>query len=123
MDAPASSFTAVPPHSTEAERSVLGAVLQNGGALSAAVESLQAFSSDIQQVCGFHVLSRLFMQKKEPNERGISEFLDQAQCALQGESLLVRKAAMQSVIRFAELGLVYERVARSAMKQIGMDFL
>jgi hypothetical protein len=30
---------------------------------------------------------------------------------------------MQSVIRFAELGLVYERVARSAMKQIGMDFL
>jgi len=82
-----------------------------------------ASSSDIQQVCGFHVLSRLFMQKKEPNERGISEFLDQAQCALQGESLLVRKAAMQSVIRFAELGLVYERVARSAMKQIGMDFL
>lgn len=82
-----------------------------------------ASPSEIQQVCGFHVLSRLFMRGQEPNERGISEFLDQAQCALQGESLFARKAAMQSVIRFAGLGLVYERLARSAMKQIGLDFL
>ena len=44
MDAPAaaSSFAPVPPHSTEAERSVLGAMLQNGGALSSALEMLTA---------------------------------------------------------------------------------
>ena len=44
MDAPAaaSSFAPVPPHSTEAERSVLGAMLQNGGAVSSATEMLQA---------------------------------------------------------------------------------
>ena len=43
MDAPAAaSFAPVPPHSTEAERSVLGAMLQNGNAVSAALEMLTA---------------------------------------------------------------------------------
>ena len=43
MDAPASSgFSSVPPHSTEAERSVLGAMLQSGGAVSSALEMLSA---------------------------------------------------------------------------------
>ena len=40
MDAPAASFAPVPPHSTEAEKSVLGAMLQSGTAVSAAVETL-----------------------------------------------------------------------------------
>ncbi|MBR3742625.1 MAG: replicative DNA helicase [Clostridia bacterium] len=39
MDTPA-AFSAVPPHSTEAERSVLGAMLQSSGAVSSAVEAL-----------------------------------------------------------------------------------
>ena len=43
MDAPAaSSFAPIPPHSTEAEKSVLGAMLQNGGAVSSALEMLSA---------------------------------------------------------------------------------
>ena len=42
MDAPNTVFSSVPPHSTEAERSVLGAMLQNGNAVSAAVEMLSA---------------------------------------------------------------------------------
>ncbi|MBR4359838.1 MAG: replicative DNA helicase [Clostridia bacterium] len=43
MDAPASAgFAPVPPHSTEAERSVLGAMLQSGNAVSSAVEMLSA---------------------------------------------------------------------------------
>ena len=41
MDAPA-AFSPVPPHSTEAERSVLGAMLQNGGAVSMALELITA---------------------------------------------------------------------------------
>lgn len=77
----------------------------------------------LAQLCGFHVLTRLFMQGKEPNERGINEFIDQALVALQGADLHVRKAAMQSVIRFSELGLVYERIARSALRQADLDFL
>jgi len=75
------------------------------------------------QYCGFHILARLFMAKREPNERGINEFLDQAVVSLQGDSIAVRKAAMAAVNRFSELGLVYERLAKSALKQAHLDFL
>jgi hypothetical protein len=82
-----------------------------------------ASEKEYDQLCGFHVLSRLFMNGQEPNERGINEYLDQLLSALQGSYPSVRKAAMQSVIRFAELGLVYERMAKSALKTINLDFL
>ena len=82
-----------------------------------------ASDKELYQLCGFHVLSRIFMDKREPNERGINEFVDQTLAALQGNSLPVRKAAMAAVQRFAELGLVYERIAKSAIKQINLDFL
>ena len=85
--------------------------------------SWMASDKELYQLCGFHVLSRLFMNKQEPNERGINEFIDQALAALQGESLPVRKAAMSCVQRFAELGLVYERLAKSALKTINLEFL
>lgn len=77
----------------------------------------------LYQLCGFLVMARIFMRKQEPNERGINEFLDQALAALQGEDIAVRKAALNAVRRFAELGLVYERLAKSAMKSINLDFL
>jgi hypothetical protein len=67
------------------------------------------------------VLTRLFMNGQEPNERGINEYLDQLLAAIQGPFMSVRKAAMQSVIRFAELGVVYERLAKSAMKSINLE--
>lgn len=77
----------------------------------------------LYQFCGFHILARLFMEKREPNERGINEFLDQAVVALQSDHIGVRKAAMAAVQRFAELALVYERLAKSALKQANLDFL
>jgi len=82
-----------------------------------------ASDQPLYQYCGFHILARLFMDKREPNERGINEFLDQALVALQGNNMGVRKAAMAAVRRFAELGLVYERLAKSALKQINLEFL
>ena len=80
-----------------------------------------AIDKEYYQLCGFHVLSRLFMNGQEPNERGINEFIDQALCALQGPYVSVRKAAFQSVQRFAELGLVYERLTKSALKSVNLD--
>ena len=82
-----------------------------------------ASDKPLHQLCGFHILSRLFMKKQETNERGINEFIDQALVALQGDSLMVRKAAMSAVQRFSELGLVYERIAKSALKRANLDFL
>ena len=78
---------------------------------------------DLPQICGYHILTRLFMQKQEPNERGINEFLDQALCALQSSNISLRKSAMQSVLRFSDLGLLYQRLAHAAVKTIGLDFV
>jgi hypothetical protein len=78
-------------------------------------------AAELPQICGYHILSRLFMRKLEPNERGINEYLDQTVAALQGPFSSVRKAAMQSVLRFAELGLVYERMAKSVLKSINLE--
>lgn len=79
-----------------------------------------ASDKEYYQLCGFHVLSRLFMNGQEPNERGINEFLDQAMAALNGPFWSVRKAALQSVNHFSDLGLVYERMARSALRSISL---
>lgn len=76
---------------------------------------------DVYQICGYDILGRLFMNGQEPNERGINEFLDQAATALQAPSLGVRHAALNAVLRFADLGVVYERMAHNALKKIGID--
>ena len=81
-----------------------------------------ASEREYDQYCGFHVLTRLFMNGQEPNERGINEYVDQLLSALQGPYPSVRKSAMQSVVRFAELGLLYERLAKSALKSINLEF-
>ena len=77
-----------------------------------------ASNRELYQLCGFHILSRLFMNGQEPNERGINEFIDQAQAALKDESLGVRHAAATCAMRFADLGIVYERMAKSAFKGV-----
>ena len=82
-----------------------------------------ASDKELYQLCGFHVISRIFMSKREPNERGISEFLDQAVAAMLGNNIAVRKAAFSSIQRFAELGIVYERLAKSALKRANLEFL
>ena len=80
-----------------------------------------ASEKEYYQLCGFLVLARLFMNGQQPNERGISEYLDQLLAAIQGPYLSVRKAALTSVRRFAELGLMYERLAKSALKSANLE--
>ena len=75
-----------------------------------------ATDAPLYQLTGFHILSRLFMSKQEPNERGINEVIDQAMAALHGDNLTVKKAAMQCLYRLGELGLVYQRIVDSALR-------
>ena len=86
----------------------------------APMKAYQWIASDRElcQLCGFHVLSRLFMKGQEPNERGINEFLDQTHVALLSPSVSVRKAALNSLNHFSALGLVYERLADSILRRI-----
>ena len=76
---------------------------------------------DVYQICGYNILGRRFMKGQEPNERGINEFVDQAVTALQGASTGVRHAAMNALVRFADLGVVYERMAATALKQHNIE--
>lgn len=78
---------------------------------------------EVCQICAYNILSRLFMKGQEPNARGIHEFLDQALTAMQSGPVGVGHAAMNAVRRFAELGVMYERMARSAMSEHGFDWL
>ena len=75
------------------------------------------------QICAYGILARLFMKGQEPNERGINEFIDQAVTALKQGSAGVRHAAMNAMLRFIELGVVYERVATSALKRERLELL
>ena len=87
-----------------------------------------ASPSELPQICGYHVFSRLFKGGQEPNERGINEFIDQAVTVLSDPSPsafgpALRKAAMQAVIHFADISLMHRRLAQSATKRAGLSFL
>lgn len=68
------------------------------------------------RICGYHILARLFSRKEEPDERGINEYLDQVAVALSDEQIAIRKAAANSLHWFEELGEIYQKMARHAIK-------
>jgi hypothetical protein len=75
---------------------------------------------ELDQLCGFHVLCRLFMQGMSPNERGINEYVDQAVAALASDNLSLKKAVVQSLQRFSELGIMHERIVKTATKSYNL---
>lgn len=82
-----------------------------------------ATNDEYKQICGYHILSRLFMKGKEPDERGIHELLDQIVVVMKEENTSVKRAAYTCLQRFVQLGDVYETIARNAMKRNNLDFL
>ena len=82
-----------------------------------------ALDDTVKEICAYDILGRLFMKGQEPNERGINEFRDQAVTALKSPSAGLRHAAMNALTRFADLGLVFERLVKAALKREGFDLL
>ena len=80
-----------------------------------------ASDKEVYQICAYDIIARLFMKGQEPNERGSNEFVDQATTALKHGSVGVRHAAMNAILRFSEPGIMYERIAKSALKQEGLN--
>ena len=80
-----------------------------------------ASEKELEQICGYMVLARLFMRGQSPDERGINEFIDQALVALQGDKPSVGRAAMTAIQRFAELGEDYTKIIASALKPLGFE--
>lgn len=77
-----------------------------------------ASNKPLYEIAGFQLLARLFANGKEPNDRGINEFLDQAAVALQGENMGVKHAAANAVMRFCDFGEDFEKIAQGALKGI-----
>lgn len=77
-----------------------------------------ATDKTLYEIAGFQLLARLFANGQEANERGINEFLDQATVALQDDNMGIKHAAANCVLRFADLGEEYEKIARAALKGI-----
>lgn len=77
-----------------------------------------ATDKTLYEIAGFQLLARLFANGQEANERSINEFLDQAAVALQGDNMGIKHAAANCVLRFADLGEEYEKIARAALKGI-----
>lgn len=77
-----------------------------------------ATDKTLYEIAGFQLLARLFANGQEANERGINEFLNQAAVALQGDNMGIKHAAANCVLRFADLGEEYEKIARAALKGI-----
>lgn len=79
-----------------------------------------ASDDNLRQMAAYLILARIFSRMKEPNDRGINEFLDQVSVALQSEHAGLKHAAMNCVMRFSELGDEYANMARKALC---LDFL
>ncbi len=75
-----------------------------------------ASTQELYQLCGYHIFSRLFMRGASPNERGINEYIDQAVAALASENVALKKSVVASLMHFAQLSLMHERIVKSATK-------
>lgn len=67
------------------------------------------------QLCGFMLLSRLFMRGDPLMRQSEYEYLDQAMAALLGKSTLVRKAAYDSLLKYSLTGSEQEALANKQL--------
>lgn len=79
--------------------------------------SYQLMNSDreIEQMCGYLILSRLFMKGENPHGSRIGEFMDNVALALNSENAGVRHAALNCVNKFAELGDDFRDMAENRL--------
>jgi hypothetical protein len=63
-----------------------------------------ADNREMFQLCGWLLLSRLFMRGAPLNQRSEDEFVDQAEAALAGNNLHIRHAARNAVVKYAQIG-------------------
>lgn len=79
-----------------------------------------ASDKPLYKLTGYHLLSRLFMKGQESDERGINEFLDQADSDLSGDDAMVKHAAYNCLLRFCNLGEDYEKIAQKALGHLNI---
>ena len=83
----------------------------------AAALSYQLMKSnrEIVRMCGYLILSRLFMKGENPHGNRINEFMDEVALALNSENMGIRHAALNCVNKFAELGEDFRNMAEERL--------
>lgn len=77
-----------------------------------------ASDKPLYKLTGYQLLARLFLNDKEPDERGINEFLDQVEATLSEADNTLKHAAYNCLLRFCDLGPEYEQVATKALAHL-----
>lgn len=80
-----------------------------------------ASEGELEQLCGYLVLSRLFMRKETLMEREINELFDQAQAALSCAGVAVRHAVVNTLSRFGSVSEDYGILLKSAFRSYDLD--
>lgn len=80
-----------------------------------------ASDNDIKLVCGYQVLSRLFMKGERLDVREINEYLDQLQVVIKDGNIAVRRAVTNSLSHFCSISDEYQKIAESALKTCGLN--
>lgn len=80
-----------------------------------------ASESELVQMCGYNVLSRLFMRGDTLDFREINELFDQAKAALESGSLSLQHAVVNMLLRFCSISDEYNKITKSAFKSYDLD--
>ena len=100
----------------EAQYTVLSLMQHLPYASTKAFEWIAA-ADDIHQLCGYLLLARLFMRGDPLMRRSELEYLDQATAALQSPALMVRKAARDSLLKYALTGTEQEAMVNKILRE------
>lgn len=76
-----------------------------------------AASDDMHQLCGFLLLARLFMRGDKLMRQSEVEYLDQAAAALCSKSMVVCKAAYDSLLKYSLTGAEQEALVDKVLRQ------
>ncbi len=77
-----------------------------------------ASERDVERLCGYNVLSRLFMRGDRLDGGEAEGFIDRAGAAVRGGSVAVRHAALNCLSRFAAIDGRHERAVASALGDV-----
>ena len=75
-----------------------------------------------RQITGYAILSRLLMNGRTPDVRGIHELIDQALTALDEEAMPVRHAAYTCLQRLSQVDDTFLTIVNAAVKHKGLAF-
>jgi len=80
-----------------------------------------ASDRDVELICGYQVLSRLFLGDCRLDVREINEYVDQARTAVESTNVAVRHAVVNSLSRFCSISEEHCKIVKSSFRTCDLD--